>query len=264
MPSKTSPLRSPQALPFSVIASVLLVLLVNLLALRLDAVIAWAVVAVTHATSLVACVFSPESAVAALTPWLPSAAAHGRLPRRTHRRERALSLSYLLLLAFSPARSSSARRAGSTSSEVTAMTDPTVSIAGTDKIVISHATKVIRRRTVLDDVSLELPRGASTDSPASTGPARRCSSAPSPASSTSRPARSTSLASASGATRASRPGSASSGERRLLGGVHRSRQPAPAREHPQRHRRARDPRRARARWPEPRRRARGTAPTAWA
>ena len=39
------------------------------------------------------------------------------------------------------------------------MTDPTVSIAGTDKIVISHATKVIRRRTVLDDVSLELPRG---------------------------------------------------------------------------------------------------------
>ena len=39
------------------------------------------------------------------------------------------------------------------------MTDPTISIAGTDKIVISHATKVIRRRTVLDDVSLELPRG---------------------------------------------------------------------------------------------------------
>ena len=34
------------------------------------------------------------------------------------------------------------------------MTDPTISTAGTDKIVISHATKVIRRRTVLDDVSL--------------------------------------------------------------------------------------------------------------
>lgn len=39
------------------------------------------------------------------------------------------------------------------------MTDPTTTTAGSDKIVISHATKVIRRRTVLDDVSLELPRG---------------------------------------------------------------------------------------------------------
>lgn len=64
-----------QALPFCVAGSVLLVLLVNLLALRLDAVIAWAIVAVTHATSLVACVFLPEATVAALTPWLPSAAA---------------------------------------------------------------------------------------------------------------------------------------------------------------------------------------------
>lgn len=39
------------------------------------------------------------------------------------------------------------------------MTDPAISTTGANRIVISHATKVIRRRTVLDDVSLELPRG---------------------------------------------------------------------------------------------------------
>ena len=87
-----------QALPFSVIASVLLVLLVNLLALRLDAVIAWAAVAVTHATSLVACVFLPESAVAALTPWLPSAAATAAFHAAPIGASAPLSLSYLLLL----------------------------------------------------------------------------------------------------------------------------------------------------------------------
>ncbi len=87
-----------QALPFSVVGSVLLVLLVNLLALRLDAVIAWAAVAVTHATSLVACVFLPESAVAALTPWLPSAAATAAFHAAPIGASAALSLSYLLLL----------------------------------------------------------------------------------------------------------------------------------------------------------------------
>ncbi len=148
-----------QVLPFSVAASVLLVLLVNLLALRLDAVMAWAIVAVGHATSLVACVFLPETAVAALTPWLPSAAATASATPRPSARARPSRSPACCCSSFSPARSLSARRAGSTSSEVTAMTDPTITTAGTDKIVISHATKVIRRRTVLDDVSLELPRG---------------------------------------------------------------------------------------------------------
>ena len=87
-----------QALPFSVVGSVLLVLLVNLLALRLDAVIAWAVVAVAHATSLVACVFLPETAVAALTPWLPSAAATAAFHAAPIGASAPLSLAYLLLL----------------------------------------------------------------------------------------------------------------------------------------------------------------------
>ena len=87
-----------QALPFSVVGSVLLVLLVNLLALRLDAVIAWAVVTVAHATSLVACVFLPESAVAALTPWLPSAAATAAFHAAPIGASAPLSLAYLLLL----------------------------------------------------------------------------------------------------------------------------------------------------------------------
>ena len=87
-----------QALPFSVAGSVLLVLLVNLLALRLDAVIAWAIVAVAHATSLVTCVFLPESAVAALTPWLPSAAATAAFHAAPIGASAPLSLSYLLLL----------------------------------------------------------------------------------------------------------------------------------------------------------------------
>ena len=64
-----------QAVPFSVAGSVLLVLLVNLLALRLGAVISWTVAAASHAATLVACVFLPESVVATLVPWLPSAAA---------------------------------------------------------------------------------------------------------------------------------------------------------------------------------------------
>ena len=83
---------------FSVAGSVLLVLLVNLLALRLDAVMAWAVVAVAHATSLVACVFLPESAVAALTPWLPSAAATAAFHAPPIGASAPLSLDYLLLL----------------------------------------------------------------------------------------------------------------------------------------------------------------------
>ncbi|MDM8271800.1 hypothetical protein [Thermophilibacter provencensis] len=87
-----------QVLPFSVAGSVLLVLLVNLLALRLDAVIAWAVVAVAHATSLVACVFLPESAVVALTPWLPSAAATAAFHAAPIGASAPLSLAYLLLL----------------------------------------------------------------------------------------------------------------------------------------------------------------------
>ena len=78
--------------------SVLLVLLVNLLAMRLDAVIAWAIVAVAHATSLVTCVFLPESAVAALTPWLPSAAATAAFHAAPIGASAPLSLSYLLLL----------------------------------------------------------------------------------------------------------------------------------------------------------------------
>ena len=89
-----------QVLPFSVAGSVLLVLLVNLLALRLDAVIAWAVVAVAHATSLVACVFLPESAVVALTPWLPSAAATAAFHAAPIGASAPLSLAYLLLLVF--------------------------------------------------------------------------------------------------------------------------------------------------------------------
>lgn len=89
-----------QSLPFSVAGSVLLVLLVNLLALRLDAVMAWAVVAVAHATSLVACVFLPESAVVALTPWLPSAAATAAFHAAPIGASAPLSLAYLLLLVF--------------------------------------------------------------------------------------------------------------------------------------------------------------------
>ncbi len=87
-----------QVLPFSVAGSVLLVLLVNLLALHLDAVMAWAVVAVTHATSLVTCVFLPEAAVAALTPWLPSAAATAAFHAPPISASAPLSLAYLLLL----------------------------------------------------------------------------------------------------------------------------------------------------------------------
>ena len=87
-----------QAVPFSVAGSVLLVLLVNLLSLRLDAVIAWAVVAVTHATSLMACVFLPETAVAALTPWLPNAAATAAFHAAPINASMPLSLAYLLLL----------------------------------------------------------------------------------------------------------------------------------------------------------------------
>ena len=87
-----------QVLPFSVIGSVLLVLLVNLLALRLDAVNAWAIVAGAHATSLVACVFLPEATVAALTPWLPSAAATAAFHAAPIGASTPLSLAYLLLL----------------------------------------------------------------------------------------------------------------------------------------------------------------------
>ena len=87
-----------QAVPFSVASSVLLILLVNLLAMRLDAVIAWAIVAVTHATSLVACVFLPETAVAALAPWLPSAAATAAFHAAPISASVPLSLAYLLLL----------------------------------------------------------------------------------------------------------------------------------------------------------------------
>lgn len=64
-----------QTLPFTVAGSVLLVLLVNLLALRLGAVISWTVAAASHAATIVACVFLPEYVVATLVPWLPSAAA---------------------------------------------------------------------------------------------------------------------------------------------------------------------------------------------
>ena len=87
-----------QAVPFSVAGSVPLVLLVNLIALRLDAVIAWAVVAVAHATSLVTCVFLPESAVVALTPWLPSAAATAAFHAAPIGASAPLSFANLLLL----------------------------------------------------------------------------------------------------------------------------------------------------------------------
>ena len=39
------------------------------------------------------------------------------------------------------------------------MTDHSTPTSSADKIVVSHAVKAIGRRTVLDDVSLELPRG---------------------------------------------------------------------------------------------------------
>lgn len=87
-----------QVLPFSVAGSVLLVLVVNLLALRLDVVIAWAAAAVAHATTLVACVFLPEPAVAALAPWLPSTAATAAFHAPPIGASTPLSLVCLLLL----------------------------------------------------------------------------------------------------------------------------------------------------------------------
>ena len=54
--------------------------------------------AVAHATSLVACVFLPETAVAAPAPWLPSAAATAAFHAASTGASAPLSLSYLLLL----------------------------------------------------------------------------------------------------------------------------------------------------------------------